>query len=67
MEETILDYLIAQKQINNELLKVYESISLPESDPVIRRMRETERIRISDRINELTRHIEAIKSILGRS
>ncbi|OOG19143.1 hypothetical protein BWD42_04115 [Sphingobacterium sp. CZ-UAM] len=60
-KQLILDYLVEQAEINATALKSYENDTLDKYDPEIKKMRETEAIKLRDRIYELNRHIAVIK------
>ncbi|WP_293916562.1 MULTISPECIES: hypothetical protein [unclassified Sphingobacterium] len=61
VKELILNYLLEQIDINTNALKAYEVDTLDKYDPEIKKMRETEAIKLRDRIYELNRHIAVIK------
>lgn len=62
IKQTIVDYLQDEVKINTDALKAYEGDqTIQDQDATIRRMRETEAIKLRDRIYELNRHIAVIK------
>lgn len=61
VRDKVLEYLEEQKEICEDALKAYEPQPIQDSDPEIRRMRETEAIKLRDRASELKRHIAVVK------
>lgn len=60
MKDKVIEYLEGQLELNMELLMEFEPKLNPEITE-IQKLRELERIRISDKILELKHHIEVIK------
>lgn len=63
-KKPIVDYLQEQLNIERDALKSYEDLSSPinsNDDPEIKKLRESEAIKIRDRIYQLKRHIAVIK------
>jgi hypothetical protein len=64
VNKIIVDYLTEQKEICEDALRAYQPLPINDSDPEVRRMRETEAIKLRDRANELKRHIAVIKRMV---
>lgn len=64
VNKKVVEYLTEQKEICEDALKAYEPLPIQDSDPEVRRMRETEAIKLRDRMSELKRHIAVIKRIV---
>jgi hypothetical protein len=64
VNKIVVDYLMEQKDICEDALKAYEPLPIQDSDPEVRRMRETEAIKLRDRSSELKRHIAVIKRMV---
>jgi hypothetical protein len=61
MRNSIIEYLEAEKEINEKALTAYDPKPIQDQDAEIRIMREKEAIKLRDRITELSRHISVIK------
>jgi hypothetical protein len=61
VNQKVIDYLEGQKSIFEEALTAYDNTPIQDSDAEVRRMRETEAIKLRDRVNELRRHIAVVK------
>lgn len=63
VKEQIIDFLTEQMQINHEALATYESDNLlpPTTSDEVRRMRESEAIKLRDRITQLSSYVSFIK------
>lgn len=64
VNKIIVSYLEEQKTICEDALKAYEPLPIQDSDAEVRRMRETEAIKLRDRASELKRHIAVIKRMV---
>lgn len=62
--KSVVDYLTEQKEICEDALRAYEPTAIQDSDSEIRRMRETEAIKLRDRASELKRHIAVVKRMI---
>ncbi|WP_346318198.1 hypothetical protein [Chitinophaga sp. YIM B06452] len=63
IKKIVIGYLEEQRDINIDALQAYAN-PLQDDDPEVKRMRETEAIRLRDRVNELKRHIAVIKRMI---
>lgn len=61
VKTNILNYLNGQQKVLMAALAIYDTDAIKDSDTEIKRMRETEAIKLRDRLSELNRHIATIE------